>query len=305
MTAFTNLDKVLRPNDGYAKGDLIEYYGSVSRWLLPYLRERPLTLQRFPNGIQAASFFEKQVPKGAPDWVARVTVSSEYGKRSKITYPVCNDVRTLQYLANLAAIVLHPWISHVGSLDEPDFVLFDLDPQDRCTLKTLAAVALGVRDCLAEIGLRPLVKTSGASGMHVVLPLAPGYGYDTVKLFGEVVARRLAIELGAAITLERTIAKRKRTAVYFDYQQVGRGKTIVPPYVVRARDRAPVSMPLDWSEVEAMRRSRIEEPFRAFEKHTMRTVPKRLGREGDLWGGSNWRKARLERAIAKAQRVWS
>jgi bifunctional non-homologous end joining protein LigD len=304
MTAFTNLDKILWPNDGYTKGDLIEYYGSVSRWLLPHLRERPLTLERFPNGVKAASFFEKEIPKGAPDWVARETVSSEYGKRSKITYLVCNDKRTLQYLANLAAIVLHPWISHVGSLDEPDFVLFDLDPQERCTLKTLATVALGVRDCLAEIGLHPLVKTSGATGLHVVLPLSAGYGYDTVKLFGEVVARRLAFELGDAITLERTIAKRTRTAVYFDYQQVGRGKTIVAPYVVRARDGAPVSMPLQWSEVEGLRRSRIDEPFRAFEKHTMRTAPKRLGRDGDLWGGRNWRKARLEPAIAKAQQAW-
>jgi bifunctional non-homologous end joining protein LigD len=302
--AFTNLDKVLWPRDGYTKGDLIGYYERVARWVLPYLRDRLLTLERFPNGIDASSFYEKQMPKGMPEWVARKTIDSHGSARSKITYVVCNDAASLAYLANLAAIVLHPWVSRVDSLDEPDYMLFDLDPGERCTLKTLAQVALCVRDQLAEIGLTPLVKTSGASGLHVILPLAAGYTYDTLKIFSELIAHRVSDEMGTAVTLQRTIAKRSQEAVYFDYLQVGRGKTLVPPYVVRARDGAPVSVPLEWGEVEAFARSRQAQPWHEFAKHTIANVPERLERDGDPWSGRGWKKSKLEPAIAKARKNW-
>jgi bifunctional non-homologous end joining protein LigD len=302
--SFSNLDKVLWPRDGYTKGDLIGYYERVAKWLLPYLRDRLLTLERFPNGIDASSFYEKQIPKGLPEWVERVTVDSHRSARSKITYVVCNDAASLAYLANLAAIVLHPWVSRVDSLDEPDYMLFDLDPGERCTLKTLARVALCVRDGLHDIGLQPLIKTSGASGLHVILPLAAGYTYDSAKIFSELIARRVANEMSEAVTLVRTIAKRSQEAVYFDYLQVGRGKTLVPPYVVRARDGAPVSMPLEWAEVETFARSRVAQPWREFAKHTIVNVPERLERDGDPWSGRGWKKAKLEPAIAKARKKW-
>jgi bifunctional non-homologous end joining protein LigD len=303
--SLSNLDKVLWPRDGYTKGDLIAYYRDVADVIVPYLAQRPLTLQRYPNGIDGMSFFEKSVPKGAPDWIESVTTTaSEEGK--KVTYIVCNDEATLVYCANLASIPLHAWTSRVESLDEPDFIFFDVDPGERCTLKTTATVAIAIRDTLVEIGLQPLVKTSGGLGLHVFLPLAAGYTYDNAKLFAEFVARRVAATAGDAVTLERAIKKRSETAVYLDYVQVGRGKTYVVPYSVRARDGAPVSTPLEWSEVEAYARKRgAVAPWDEFGKFTIRTTAKRLKSGGDLWAGKAWKKQRLEPALARAQKLWA
>jgi len=303
--SLSNLDKVLWPKDGYTKGDLIEYYERVAPYALPHLKGRPLTLQRYPNGIDAQAFFEKQIPRGTPDWAGRVTVLTPGGSRSQVTFVVCNDAPTLVYLANLATIVLHVWTSRMPALEEPDFVIFDLDPGEKCTLKTLASVALAIRELLGEIGLRPLVKTTGGYGVHVVVPLGPGYSYDTAKVFAEIVARRAAAQLGDSTTLQRTVAKRPQDAVYIDYVQVGQGKTIVAPYSVRARDGAPVSTPLHWSEVEAYARRRAGPlPADVFAALSMATTPKRLEREGDLWGPKYWKKQRLEPALTKARRLW-
>ncbi len=302
--SLSNLDKVLWPNDGYTKRDLIDYYYRVREAIVPYLKDRPLTLERFPNGVAAGSFFEKNIPQGMPRWVHRVTLSNPGGRRAKITYVVCDDAPTLVYLANLAAIVLHIWTSRVGSLDEPDFVLFDLDPGETCTLKTLATVTLEIRDALTETGLAPLVKTTGGMGLHVVVPLARGHSYEQAKLFAELVARRTAQACGDLVTLERMIAKRRQSAVYIDYVQVGHGKTLVSPFSVRARDGAPVSWPLDWSEVEAFKRSRAPVPADVFAKYTIRTVPKALEREGDRWSGRSWKEARLAAVLERARKLW-
>lgn len=302
--SLSNLDKVLWPRDGYTKRDLITYYHTVAGVMLPYVKDRPLTLERFPNGIDAGSFFEKNVPQGMPEWVHRVTLSSPGGRRSKITYVVCNDTPSLIYLANLAAIVLHVWTSRVGSLDEPDFVLFDLDPGEHCTLKALATVTLELRAALAGVGLSPLVKTSGGMGLHVVVPLMSGHSYDQAKVFAELAARHVAGICGELVTLERTIAKRRSAAVYIDYVQVGHGKTLVAPFSVRARDGAPASWPLDWSEVEAFRRSRTPVPADAFAKYTIRTVPKALEREGDRWSGRSWKRAQLSRTVERVRKLW-
>jgi bifunctional non-homologous end joining protein LigD len=302
----SNLDKVLWPRDGYTKGELIEYYKTVAPWMVPHLKDRPLTLERYPNGIDASSFFEKQMSKGTPEWVDRVSIEKADGRRDKIEYIVCNDAPTLVYLANLAAMILHIWTSRVETLDEPDFVLFDLDPGEECTLKTLAEVALGVRALLGDVGLTSLIKTTGGYGVHLIVPLAAGYTYDTVKMFAEIVAHRTAEVLGKAVDLNRAVAKRSKKAVYFDYVQVGKGKTIVAPYSVRARDRAPVSMPLHWAEIEAYARKRATtsgyEEFAAF---NIRTAIPRLKKEGDLWSGKAWKKCRLEPALVKAQKLWS
>jgi bifunctional non-homologous end joining protein LigD len=303
--SLSNLDKVLWPRDGYTKGDLIDYYRSVAGVIIPYLKERPLTLQRYPDGIDGFSFFEKRLPKGVPDWIARVTTSAAEGGK-KVTYVVCNDEATLVYVANLASILLHAWTSRVNSLDEPDFVFFDVDPGEKCTLKTLATVTLGIRDALAAIGLQALVKTSGGMGLHVFVPLAAGYSYESAKLFAELLARRVASELGDLVTLERSVAKRNPAAVYLDFVQVGRGKTYVVPYSVRARDGAPVSTPLEWPEVEAFARKRgTAAPSEEFAKFTIRTTAKRLKSRGDLWSGTAWKKQRLETAIARAQSRWA
>ncbi|MBV9718950.1 MAG: non-homologous end-joining DNA ligase [Candidatus Eremiobacteraeota bacterium] len=303
--SLSNLDKVLWPRDGYTKGDLIEYYAQTASPVVAHVRERPLTLQRYPDGIDKQTFFEKQIPRGTPDWIDRVTLPTPGGRRSDTTFIVCNDAAALVFLANLAAIVLHIWTSRIPALEEPDFVIFDLDPGESCTLKTLATVTLVVRDLLGDIGLKSLVKTTGGYGLHVIVPLASGYSYDTAKLFAEIVARRAAGELGKLATLERTIAKRPANAVYIDYVQVGQGKTIVSPYSVRARDGAPVSTPLHWSEVEAFgRRRSATAPADEFARHSIKSAPKRLEREGDLWGPKYWKKQRLEAAIAMARRLW-
>jgi bifunctional non-homologous end joining protein LigD len=301
----SNLDKVLFPRDGYTKGDLIAYYRAVAQWILPHLRNRPLTLQRYPDGIDAQSFFEKHLPRGVPDWVPRESVTSPEGHRSHTTYMLCNDEPTLVYASNLASIVLHVWTSQVDAIEEPDYVFFDLDPGEQCSLKTLTTTALELRKLLDSIDLELLVKTSGGMGLHVVVPLAAGYTYETAKLFAELVAHQLVGSRPDLITVERSLSKRDQTLVYFDFNQVGRGKTIVSAYSVRARDGAPVSTPLDWSEVEAFARKRSGSPSDAFAAFTMKSTPKRLERDGDLWTGKAWKKQRLESAIKKAQRAWA
>lgn len=295
--SLSNLDKVLYPRDGYAKREVIAYYQSVAPYIVAHLRERPLTLQRYPDGIDGPSFFEKHLPKGVPDWVERVTLTSPEGERARTTYLVCDDEPALLYIANLAALVLHVWTSRIATIEEPDYLFFDLDPGERCTIRTLARAALAMRDLLASVKLTALVKTSGGMGMHVVVPLAPRHTYDQAKIFAEAVARRLASDDPKGMTIERSLKKRDQHAVYLDYQQVGRGKTIVAPYSLRARDGAPVSMPLDWSEVEAYARKRGGAPSDTFAAHNLRSAPGRLARDGDLWSGRAWKKHRLDHYI--------
>ena len=298
----SNLEKVLWPRDGFTKGDLIAYYRSVAKWLLPHLQDRPLTLQRWPDGIDGQSFFEKQAPRFTPEWIPTVALSADQSSR-KVSYIMCNDEATLTWCANLASIVLHVWYSHVPEIESPDYALFDLDTCEKTTTKTLATVALAFRDALTEIGLTPLVKTSGGSGMHVVIPLKNHYDYDMVRQFAEIVARHVAAMLPELTTLERTISRRPKTSVYLDWVQVGRGKTVVPPYVVRARDKAPVSMPLDWPEVEDLLKKRAT-PEAVLAQWNIKTARKRLESVGDLWNGKRWKPAALEPAIRKAQRAW-
>ncbi|GAC1547066.1 MAG: hypothetical protein NVS2B17_31010 [Candidatus Velthaea sp.] len=207
------------------------------------------------------------------------------------------------YVANLAAIVLHVWYSHIPTLDTPDFILIDLDPYE-CTLSTLARVALQFREELENIGLQPVVKTSGGSGLHVVIPLQPRYDYDTAKNFAELLARRIHGVLPGLTTLERTIAKRPKGVVYLDFVQVGRGKTYVAPFSVRARSGAPVSMPLAWSEVEAMRRKRAKDTGGEMARWTIANVPKLLDRGGDPWAAEGWKPQRLETPLKKARSLW-
>ncbi|HTV74174.1 MAG TPA: non-homologous end-joining DNA ligase [Candidatus Acidoferrales bacterium] len=300
----SNLDKVLWPQDGITKGELIAYYRAVAPWLLAHLQDRPLTLERYPNGIEAASFFEKNAPRGFPTWAHTVAVPSESGRRDVIDFVICNDEPTLVYLANLAAIVLHIWTSREGSLESPDFVLLDLDPDEECTLATLGRVALQFRESLAEIGIAPLVKTTGGYGLHLVVPLIEGYSYEVARAFAELLAHHVHDRMPEQTTLLRMPAKRPRATVYLDYVQVGEGKTLVAPYAVRARPQAPVSMPIPWEHVEVMSRSRARDTQGAMRRYTIANVPKLLARDGDLWSGKGWVPQRLEPALALARKRW-
>jgi len=301
----TNQDKVLFPADGYTKGDLIAYYRAVAPVLLPYLHGVPLTMERYPDGIAVTrAFWEKQIPRFAPDWVGRVTVPSEHSARGEVTFPICNDEATLVWIGNLAAITLHIWYSHVPSLDTPDVILFDLDPGERCPLARLARVALGLRDELERIGIAPVVKTTGGYGLHVLVPLKPDYDYDVAKGFAELVARHVHTVLPDETTLERTLARRPEDRVYLDWVQVGKGKTYVAPFSVRARDGATVSMPLGWSEVEAMRRKRAPETTAEMRRWTIANVPGLVAKAGDPWKREGWKPQALEGALSRARSLW-
>jgi bifunctional non-homologous end joining protein LigD len=300
----TNQDKVLFPNDGITKGQLVAYYRSIAPMLLPYLRGYPLTMERYPDGItMARGIWEKQIPKYAPAWVQRVTTTPSTGAPREVTFPICEDEATLAWMANLAAITLHVWTSHVPTLDAPDFVLFDLDPGERCPLARLAKVALAFRDELAAIGLSALVKTTGGMGLHVVVPLEPQYDYDVAKGVAQLVAQRIASVLPSDTTLERAIARRPDDVVYLDWVQVGKGKTYVAPFSVRARDGAPVSMPLQWSEIEKMRRKRAPETTAEMRRWSIANVPSLVAKSGDPWS-AQWTGQPLEAALARARSSW-
>ena len=301
----TNQDKVLFPNDGYTKGDLVRYYRAVAPVILPYLRDNPLTMERFPDGIGVLrGIWEKQMPRYTPDWVNRVTIPPSTGEPRNVTYVVVDDVASLVWVANLAAITLHIWYSHVPTIDVPDVILFDLDPGERCPLARLAKVALAFRDELAGIGIRAYVKTTGGMGLHVILPLEPHYDYTIAKGVSELVARRINTVLPKDTTLERTISRRPEDLVYLDWVQVGKGKTYVAPFAVRARDGAPVSMPLAWREVEAMRRKRAPETTAEMRRWTIANVPKLVAKTGDPWRREGWKPQSLESALSKARSLW-
>lgn len=301
----TNQEKVLFPNDGFTKGDLVAYYRAVAPVLLPYLQGVPLTMERYPDGIAVdRAFWEKQISRFAPAWVQRVTVPSANSPRGEVTFPICDDEATLVWAANLAAITLHIWYSHVPSLDVPDVILFDLDPGERCPLARLARVALAFREELGNVGLRAYVKTTGGMGLHVVVPLEPHYDYEIAKGVAELVARRVNGVAPKDTTLERTIKKRPEDLVYLDWVQVGKGKTYVAPFTVRARDGAPVSMPLAWRDVEAMRRKRAPETTAEMRRWTIANVPGLVAKGGDPWRREGWTPQSLESALTKARSLW-
>jgi len=261
---FTNLDKVLWPEDGYTKGDLIEYYRAVAPWMLHYLRERPVVQTRFPDGIHGKSFFQKDAPEWAPSWLRTETVWSE-GSERELRYFVADDVHSLEYLANAASIPLHIWSSRIGSLERPDWCSLDLDPKG-APFTDVVRVAQAVHALCDEIGLRNYVKTSGSSGLHVLVPLGRVCTHEQGRLIGELLAREIVRTLPDIATIARVINERDGR-VYVDFLQNGHGKLLVAPYCVRPLPGAPVSAPLAWHEVNDSLR---------ISDHTIRTMPVRL-----------------------------
>jgi bifunctional non-homologous end joining protein LigD len=303
--SLSNPDKVLWPQDGYTKSDLVAYYRAAAPYMVPELRGRPLTLERFPDGIDESSFFEKHAPKYLPAWIETVPVPSDSGRRPPIPFMICNDEAALVYVANLAAIILHVWTSRAGTLATPDFLFFDLDPSEDCKLATLAKVALALRASLTEIGLVPVIKSSGGYGLHVAVPLVPEYDYAFAKGFGEIVARHVHAAVPDLTTLVRMPDKRPPATVYLDYVQIGKGKTLVAPYSVRARAKAPISMPLDWSEIEAMLKKRVVGTEGEFARFTIKNGPPMFADRSPLWNSQKWKEQRLEPALEKARKAWT
>ncbi len=261
---FSNLDKVFWPEEGYTKGDLIEYYRAVSPWLLPYLKDRPVVMTRYPDGITGKSFFQKDAPVFAPAWLRTERIWSEDTKRD-IDYFVCNDVESLLYLSNLASIPLHVWGSRVTSLERPDWCILDLDPKE-APFTHVVTVAKAVKRLCDDIEWPCFIKTSGSTGLHVLLPLARQCTYEQCRQLGGLLARVIATDLPDIATITRQVGKRGGR-VYLDYVQNGHGRLLVAPFSVRPLPGAPVSMPLEWREVT---------PKLDIRKFTIKTAPARM-----------------------------
>jgi bifunctional non-homologous end joining protein LigD len=266
VVPYTNLDKVFWPQEGYTKGDLVEFYRAASPWLLPYLHDRPVVLTRYPDGIEGKSFFQKDAPGFAPGWLRTERIWSESASR-EIDYFVCDDVESLLYLVNLGTIPLHVWASRIGDIAHPDWCILDLDPKG-APFATVVEVARAIRKLCDDIELPSFVKTSGSTGLHVLVPLGGRCTYESCRLLGELLARVVAAELPEIATIARVIAERGGR-VYIDFLQNGHGKLLVAPLSVRPLPGAPVSTPLQWSEVNA----RLD-----IGTYTIASVPKRLRR---------------------------
>ena len=243
---FTNLQKIFWPDDRYTKGDLIEYHRSIAPWILPYLADRPVVLTRYPDGIAGKSFFQKDAPGFVPDWIRTERMWSEQAER-EIDYFVCDAEASLLYLINLGTIPLHVWASRTSSLDHPDWCVLDLDPKE-APFSDVVRVAQVAHQLCQEIGLPNMVKTSGSSGLHVLIPLGGQCRYEEARSLGELLARVISTELPDISTLTRQVSRRGGK-VYIDYLQIGAGRLIVAPFSVRPLPGAPVSTPLRWSEV--------------------------------------------------------
>ncbi len=270
VVRLTNLDKVFWPEDGYTKGDLVEYYRTIAPWLLPYLADRPLVLTRFPDGIHGKSFFQKDAPSFAPDWLRTETLWSE-GSERDLRYFVGGDEETLVYIANSASIPLHVWASRLGSADRPDWCILDLDPKD-APFVHVVDVARTLKTLCDEIALPSFVKTSGSSGLHVLIPLGRQLTHEQSRQLGELIARVVVGEQPEIATIARVVSQREGK-VYLDYLQNGHGKLLVAPYSVRPLPGAPVSMPLEWREVNR----RLD--IRRYTIRNARIRMQRLGRD--------------------------
>jgi bifunctional non-homologous end joining protein LigD len=268
----TNLDKVFWPESGLTKRDLLQYYTDVAPALLPHLAERAMVMKRYPNGIRGKWFFMKRAPSPRPDWIR--TCSIAHSSAGTIDFPVVRDLASLLWLVNLGCIDLNQWYARCDDTDRPDYLHFDLDPGPGVPFPRVRETALVVRDTLEALGMRPLVKTSGSSGMHVYVPIVRGPLQKDVWRVAKRLAKELARRHPSLITAEYRIADRPRGRVLVDYNQNAWGRTLASIYSVRPTETATVSTPVTWREVE--RGVEIED-FR------IDNVPGRIRKLGDLW----------------------
>jgi bifunctional non-homologous end joining protein LigD len=268
----TNQDKVYWPGEGITKGDVIRYYNSVYRYIIRYLKGRPQSLRRNPNGIRDKGFFQKNAGGDAPSWVESVTIKAESNNRM-IRYILCNDKATLQYLNNLGCIELNPWSSRVTNLDNPDYLVLDIDPSDENSFDQVVDAALVIKEVLDKAGAEAYCKTSGATGLHIYVPLHAEYTYEQIRSFAEVVALLAAEKLPDTTTVERSLDKRNGR-IYLDYLQNSKGQTLACAYSLRPHPGATVSAPLQWKEVRHGLTPSV------FNIHSM---TKRLEKTGDLF----------------------
>lgn len=244
---FTNLDKIMFPDLKITKGQMIEYYIRMAPKMLDFLADRPAVLTRFPNGIDKEGFYEKDAPQGKPSWVETFGKFSETAQRH-LDYIVCNNLDTLIWLANLAAIEIHVTLSKTSSFEKPDIVLFDIDPEPPAGYDDAVSVALLLKERLDALGLKSYVKTSGKKGLHATLPIIDGYTFEQTREFVHGVAKKLAKE--SDIIVSEFVRSKEPGTVLIDYRQNSHGRTIICPYSLRAVSQATVSTPLSWDDVK-------------------------------------------------------
>lgn len=245
----TNQDKIYFPKDGITKGNVIDYYQSVATYILPYLKNRPLSLNRFPNGIEEQGFYQKDAGDSMPDWIKTTKVYSESNDKY-IDYVYCNDKATLAYLNNLGCIDLNPWNSALPDLEHPDYLVLDLDPSKKNTFDDVIETALQVNEVLNSVKIKGYCKTSGSTGIHIYIPMGGTYEFDQVKDFAHILMKQVNEKLPKLTTLERSLQKRDDKKIYMDYLQNRTGQTLASVYSLRPKEGASVSMPLEWNEVK-------------------------------------------------------
>ncbi|KAA0989816.1 non-homologous end-joining DNA ligase [Dyadobacter aurulentus] len=287
----TNLDKIYWPDEQITKGDLLEYYSNIAPYILPYLKNRPLSLRRQPNGIKEPGFFQKDIGDSAPDWVKTVEIHAESTDKM-VNYLLCNDLQSLLYVANLGCIEMNPWNSTVNKLEYPDYIVMDIDPSPKNTFEDVIEVALAIREILDQIGCEGFCKTSGSRGLHVYIPFNKKYNYDEARDFAEIMASMVTEILPGLTTLERSLSKRKKNHIYVDYLQNRIAQTLASAYSVRPKPGATVSTPLEWKEVKSGLRPG---------DFTIRNILKRVEEKGDLFKGVLGKGIDIRKALQKLE----
>lgn len=283
----SHLNKVYFPESGYTKRELLAYYYRIADFILPFLRDRPLVLRRYPDGIKGQAFFQKDMREGLPDWFKTVPVDSEE-RGKQIHYATADDHASLLFLTSLGCIDHNPWSSRYEDLDHPDYFFFDLDPSEGTEFSVAVTIAGALHEKLQELRLASFLKTSGATGIHIYIPVEPVYTYEQLRTFAEIVARTVTSEHANLVTNERSVAKRPAGRILIDVQQNAHGRPLAAPYSVRAFPKAPVSAPILPQELRKNLRP---------ETLNIKTVFARLKEKGDLWGNFWKRQQRLEEAI--------
>ena len=286
----TNWDKIYFPDKKISKGDVVEYYRSVADYMLPYLKDRPESLNRHPNGIKKKGFYQKDVGDMPPAWIKTESVYSESNDKN-INYLVINHEAALVYVANLGAIEINPWFSRVGKLDRPDYLVIDLDPEN-IEFDKVIETALQVKEVLDKSGVKSYCKTSGATGLHIYVPLNAKYDYDVAKNFAHLIAQMVNQKIPEITSIERSPKKRQKK-VYLDYLQNRTGQTLAAPYSLRPRPGAPVATPLEWDEVK---------PGLNPTDFNIETIHSRLEEKGDIFKPVLGKGADLEKAIKKLEK---
>jgi bifunctional non-homologous end joining protein LigD len=284
---FANLNKIYFPAPGVKKRELLAYYYRMARYILPFLKDRPMVLRRYPDGVDGKAFFQKEAPSYLPDWIETATVDSEE-RGGEMQYILCNSRAVLLYLTNLGCIDHNPWSSRAQSQENPDYVFFDLDPTPDTPFSDVMHVARAIYAMLKSIKMQCFLKTSGASGFHIFIPLEPKYTYEQTRTFAEVVGRLVAADNPKLTTFERTVSKRPKGRILIDALQNAKGKPLACAYSVRAFPSATVSTPLSPDELTTSLSA---------EQFTVRTFDDRMAEVGDLWADFWKKRQTLDRAL--------